>query len=88
MHALWPIAVEHGKIVGLNMTGAKISYGGDVSRQSFALLATAKGSCQEIFLPCLEKPFLLEVSVKKINLMYTKKPQTANEGKLKGFLFR
>lgn len=32
MHALWPIAVEHGKIAGLNMTGAKISYGGDVSR--------------------------------------------------------
>ena len=43
---------------------------------------------QKISLMCLEKPFLLEVSVKKINLMYTKKPQTANEGKLKGFLFR
>lgn len=43
---------------------------------------------QEISLPCLEKLFLLEVSVKKMNLMYTKKQQTAKEGKLKGFLFR
>ena len=32
MHALWPVAVEQGKIAGANMAGIPLIYPGDVSR--------------------------------------------------------
>jgi NAD(P)H-nitrite reductase large subunit len=79
MHALWPIAVEQGKIAGLNMTGVKISYEGNVSRNILTVFGTT------IFTGGISKEDKLDVYKKTTNGEYSK--IILKEGKLKGFLF-
>jgi len=79
MHALWPIAVEHGKIAGLNMAGARISYEGDVSRNILTVLG------KTIFTGGISKEDKFNVYKKTTNGEYSK--IILKEGKLTGFLF-
>ena len=79
MHALWPVAVEQGKIAGANMAGIPLIYPGDVSRN----ILTAFG--MTIFTGGMGKEDKFDIYRKFENGEYRK--IILKDGKLKGFIF-
>ncbi len=79
MHALWPVAVEQGKIAGANMAGIPLIYPGDVSRN----ILTAFG--MTIFTGGMGKEDKFDIYRKYENGEYRK--IILKDGKLKGFIF-
>ena len=79
MHALWPVAVEQGKIAGANMAGMKLIYPGDVSRNILTVFGMT------IFTGGLSREDKFDIYRKFENGEYRK--IILKDGKLKGFIF-
>ncbi len=78
MHALWPVAVEQGKIAGANMAGMKLTYLGDVSRNILTIFE------KTIFTGGISKEDKFDVHKKNVNGEYRK--IVLEKGKLRGFI--
>jgi len=78
MHALWPVAVEQGKIAGANMAGMALTYPGDVSRNILTIFG------KTIFTGGISKEDKFDVHRKNVNGEYRK--IVLEKGKLRGFI--
>ncbi len=79
MHALWPVAMEQGKIAGMNMTGKEIHYNGDVSRNILTVFG------RTIFTGGISREDKFNVYKKDTDGEYRK--IILKDGKLRGFVF-
>lgn len=79
MHALWPVALEQGRIAGSNMAGCMIEYSEEVSRNILTLFG------KSIFTGGISKEDKFEVYKESLEGQYKK--IIIREGKLVGFVF-
>lgn len=79
LHAIWPVALEQGKVAGFNMAGFKVKYRGSVSRNIASIFG------KTIFTGGISAEDKFDVIRKGDNGEYRK--VVLKDGVLKGFIF-
>lgn len=79
LHAIWPVAVEQGKIAGSNMAGLKVKYKGSVSRNIASIFG------KTVFTGGISTEDRFDVIRRSFNGEYRK--VVLKDGALKGFVF-